>query len=300
MTAKFFGCAVAWGVLCAAPASAQNRPLTIPYQVTHAVNMDPTFSPDGSEFIYIEMIAGKEQLFRVGLDGKNSRQLTNDDADHEDPAWSPDGKKVAFVWIKDGREQIHVMNANGSGIEPLTPAEIKTIHPSWARDSKSLIYCTDDDLKPPKKNDAEIYTIDLATRHVTKVIEGGVNTFPVWSPDAKKIAFRRMLGENSEVFVANADGSAARNLTNDPAFDGWPDWSPDGSMIAFASNRGRSYEIYIMNADGSAVRKVAATEGRATSPKWSKDGKTIYFTNCFKVDFAFDCQVYAARLDAFK
>ena len=109
-----------------------------------------------------------------------------------------------------------------------------------------------------------------------------------------------MLGENSEVFVANANGSEARNLTNDPAFDGWPAWSPDGSKIAFASNRGRSYEIYIMNPDGSALQKVAATEGRATAPKWSKDGRTIYFTNCFKVDFAFDCQVYAARLDAYR
>jgi len=43
-----------------------------------------------------------------------------------------------------------------------------------------------------------------------------------------------------------------------------------------------------------------ANEGCATAPKWSKDGRTIYFTNCFKVDFAFDCQVYAARLDAYR
>jgi TolB protein len=300
MESKFFRAGLALGLLCATVAHAQNRPLTIPYQLTHAVNMDPTFSPDGNEFVYIAMIAGKEQLFRMGLDGKNPRQLTADDADHEDPAWSPDGKKIAFVLIKDGREQIHVMNADGSGVEPLTPGAAKTIHPSWAPDSRSLIYCADDDLEPPKKNDAAIYSIDLATRQVTKLIEGGVNTYPVWSPDGKKIAFRRMLGENSEVFVANANGTEARNLTNDPAFDGWPAWSPDGSKIAFASNRGRNYEIYIMNADGSPVQKVAATEGRATAPKWSKDGRSIYFTNCFKVDFAFDCQVYAARLDAYK
>src|SRR5215470_8994636 len=111
MTPKSFGGALALGLLCAAVAPAQNRPLTIPYQLTHAVNMDPTFSADGSEFVYIAMIAGKEQLFRVGLDGKNPRQLTVEDADHEDPAWSPDGKKIAFVWIKDSREQIQVMNA---------------------------------------------------------------------------------------------------------------------------------------------------------------------------------------------
>jgi TolB protein len=54
-----------------------------------------------------------------------------------------------------------------------------------------------------------------------------------------------------------------------------------------------------MNPDGSAVQKVANTEGRATAPKWSKDGKTIYFPICKKVDFSFDCQIYAAKLDAF-
>ena len=109
-----------------------------------------------------------------------------------------------------------------------------------------------------------------------------------------------MLGEtNSEVFVANADGTNQRNLTNNLAFDGWPAWSPDGTKIAFASNRNRSYEIYVMNPDGSGVQKVANTEGRATAPQWGKDGKTIYFPICKKVDFGFDCQIYAAKTDAF-
>jgi len=275
-------------------------PIGIAYQFSHSVNDSPSFSPDGQEMVFISVVAGKEQLFRMRLDGTQVKQLTQDAADHEDPAWSPDGKRIAFVLMRDGIEQIQLMNADGTGVEPLTPPDVKTIHPNWNPDGKSLAYCTDDDLKPPQKNPAEIYSIDIASRKITTLIAGGVNTYPAWSPDGKKIAFRRMLGEsNSEVFIANADGSDARNLTNHSAFDGWPSWSPDGTKIAFASNRRGSYEIYIMNADGSQVRKVANNEGRATAPQWTRDGKDIFFPLCKKVDFSFDCQIYAVKLDAF-
>ena len=102
---------------------AQNPPITVAYQLTHSVNIDPTLSPDGKEFVYISIVAGKEQLFRAGIDGTNPSQLTQDDADHEDPAWSPDGKRIAFVWLKNGVGQINLMNGDGSGTEPLTPKE---------------------------------------------------------------------------------------------------------------------------------------------------------------------------------
>lgn len=286
-------------VLCTASfyVSAQDPPIGSATQFTHSINEDPSFSPDGKELVYISVVAGKEQLFRMGIDGKNIKQLTHDDADHEDPAWSPDGQRIAFVLMHDGLEQIYLMNADGSAIEPLTPSNRKTIHPNWSPDASSLAYCTDDDLQPPKKNDSEIYSINLSSRKITQLVAGGVNTYPAWSPDGKQLAFRRMLGENnSEVFIANSDGTNARNLTNHPAFDGWPAWSPDGTKLAFASNRDHNYEVYIMNPDGSGVQKIAKTEGRATAPQWSKDGKSIYFPICKKVDTGSDCQIYSVQL----
>src|SRR3954471_611298 len=178
-------------------APAQKGPLGLAYQFTHTQNMDPTFSPDGKEMVYISVVAGKEQLFRVGLDGKNPRQLTRDDADHEDPSWSPDGRHLAFVLMRDGLEQIHLMDPDGGNVTPLTPEKSKTIHPSWSPDSRGVIYCTDDDLAPPHKNDSDVIAIDIASRQITTLITGGVNTYPVWSPDGSKIAFRRMLGERN-------------------------------------------------------------------------------------------------------
>lgn len=285
-------------ITVSAAGQTQNTPITLAYQLTHSVTIDPSLSPDGKAMVFISVVAGKEQLFTMNLEGSAPLQLTHDAADHEDPAWSPDGKKIAFVLIQGDLEQIHIMNSDGSGVEPLTPREVRTIHPNWSPDGRSVAYCTDDDLKPPRKNPSEIYSIDVAGRKITRLITGGVNTYPSWSPDGTKLAFRRMIGEtNSEVFLADSNGENAHNLTNDPAFDGWPAWSPDGSKIAFASNRNRNYEIYVMNPDGSGVRKVANTEGRATAPQWAKDGKTIYFPICKKLDFGYDCQIYAARMD---
>ena len=296
--------AAVFAAVLAAPSSlaAQQRgAISQAYQLSHSQTYDPSLSPDGKRMVYITAVAGREQLFVMNVDGTGIAQLTRDDADHEDPAWSPDGRTIAFVYMKDGAEIVSIMDADGANVRQLTPRTMKTIHPSWSPDGTKLIYCTDDDLAPPRKNDADVIVMDVATRRTTTLITGGVNTYPAFSPDGKRIAFRRMLGEmNSEVFVADADGSHARNLTNHPAFDGWPAWSPDGSEIAFASNRNANYQVFVMKADGSDVRLVANTEGRATAPQWSRDGLRIYFPVCRKVDFGTDCEIYAARTRGFE
>src|SRR5437868_452038 len=94
-------------------AHSAERALTIPLQITHAQNFDPSPSPDGKRLVYISVVSGKEQLFTMNVDGSNSAQLTRDDADHEDPAWSPDGNHIAFVLIAGGKNRIAFMRADG-------------------------------------------------------------------------------------------------------------------------------------------------------------------------------------------
>jgi TolB protein len=278
---------------CAVPAAA--RPLGFAHQLSHSINDSPSPSPDGKRMVYIVVVAGVEQLFVANLDMTKPVQITNDPYDHEDPAWSPDGKKIAFVSMKDGGEAIGIMDPDGTHVEMLTPKTQRVIHPNGSPDSAKLAYCTDDDVKPPAKNPSDIYVLELASRRASRIITGGVNTYPAFSPDGKRLAFRKILGElNSEVFVADADGSHAKNITNHPAFDGWPAWSPDGTRIAFASNRFSSYEIFVMKPDGTDVQLVANTDGRATAPQWTRDGKTLLFPICHNVALGVDCQIYTA------
>jgi TolB protein len=289
-----FMIALSLASICA-NARAQTRAISLAYQVTHVDQASPAISPDGKKMVYAVAIEGKEQLFIGNLDGSESVQITHDSSNHDNPIWSPDGRKLVYASDKNGGEAIYIMDAKGGGEERLTDNQHQYIHPAWSADGTKIIYCSTDDLHPPQKNASEIYSIDLKGREVRTLITGGTNTYPSWSPDGQKIVFRKIIGDmNSEVFVANSDGTDQRNLSNNAAFDGWPAWSPDGTQIAFASNRDGNYKIFIMNADGGNVRVLADTEGRATEPRWSPDGKRVYFTNCYSVAWGTDCEVFAA------
>ena len=281
-------------ILTVGATSAPAIPAGVALPVTYSLNYDPTLSPDGRRMIFLKLIEGREQMFVANVDGSEERQLSHDSVDIEDPAWSPDGREVAFVRIEGGRNSLEVMDIASGQRRRLSPPAQSPIHPAWMPDGRAILYCTNDDLDPPRKNAAEIYRVELASGRIATVISGGVNTYPVPSPDGRRIAFRKMIGINSEVFVADADGGNLKNLTDHPAFEGWPAWSPDGRRIAFAANRNSSYQIFVMDADGGKVTLVANTEGRATAPKWSPDGGTIYFTNCWKTGLKSACEVMSA------
>ena len=84
--------------------------------------------------------------------------------------------------------------------------------------------------------------------------------WPSWSPDGGRITFSSIRDFNSEIYVANADGSGQTRLTDDPARDRAPTWSPDGVRVAFESYRDRKSDIYVMNADGSGLTRITDSD----------------------------------------
>lgn len=85
--------------------------------------------------------------------------------------------------------------------------------------------------------------------------------------------------ENWELFIMNADGSGATNLTNTPYLDEmYPHVSPDGSKIAFVvdkgSGRDKVRDVYYMDIDGSNRVRVAEN---ARQPCWCFDSKGLAY-----------------------
>lgn len=94
------------------------------------------------------------------------------------------------------------------------------------------------------------------------------------------IAFTSNRDGNSEIYVANADGSGLRNLTNHPERDNRPTWSPDGTRLLFLSRRDTPdhSQIFVMNADGTDVRRLTSEDNFSFfNPAWSPDGTRIVY-----------------------
>jgi eukaryotic-like serine/threonine-protein kinase len=98
------------------------------------------------------------------------------------------------------------------------------------------------------------------------------------SPDGKKIAFQSARSGNTEVWVCDADGSNAVQMTS---FDGpevtTPRWSPDSRRIAFDSNAAGEYDVYVVDADGGKPKRMTTNPANDGNPNWSPDGQWIYF-----------------------
>jgi dipeptidyl aminopeptidase/acylaminoacyl peptidase len=105
------------------------------------------------------------------------------------------------------------------------------------------------------------------------------------SPDGSKVAFvvaeAVMDGEKSEwlsqIHVANADGSDARQLTRGEKSATSPRWSPDGRWIGFLSSRSGKANVWRISMVGGEAEQVTDEKGGIGSFDWAPDGATVAF-----------------------
>lgn len=139
-------------------------------------------------------------------------------------------------------------------------------------DGRRLVYNTRDPVPA-------IAVLDLAQRRDTKLAMPGTNVAPRWSPDGTKILFWSGRTGLAQLWVMDATGANARQLTATPDGENLEgDWSPDGSTIAFRRCAGTgpgSCNIWLIDEDGSNLRQLMHAERHDQLPRWSPDGNRI-------------------------
>ena len=114
-----------------------------------------------------------------------------------------------------------------------------------------------------------------------------INGTPVWSPDARQIAFVSDPTPSSpdaprfQLYVMEADGSGTRRLTrpDDGVAEGGISWSPDGQRIVFGCRPvgATTNRLCIIGASGSGFTELLPAGWQGMQPAWSPDGSTIAF-----------------------
>ena len=105
------------------------------------------------------------------------------------------------------------------------------------------------------------------------------NSFPVFSPDGKRIAFAwcNMGGKGCDISLTNADGSNQSQLTTNENNELMPSWFPDMEQVAFISNRTGHWTLWAINLNTKRERMLLDLTDNVESARLSPDGKQIVF-----------------------
>lgn len=105
------------------------------------------------------------------------------------------------------------------------------------------------------------------------------------SPDAKRVAYTIaeavMTDDRSEfvsqIWIANADGSGATQMTFATKSSANPMWSPDGKWLAFTSDRTGKTNLYRLRVAGGEPEQLTEVKSSVGLFAWSPDGQQVAF-----------------------
>lgn len=198
--------------------------------VTHSGNHDTqvAWSPDGRRLAYVSMPAGTSGNFSiiiVNRDGSDARKIVDGSTTVQNPSWSADGTFIVFQSRNGLRQQLAVVPARGGSIRWLA-STIDGAEPYWARNG-TIIF---------DKDDGTLLATDAAGARATPLRARGSE--PSVSPDGKRIAYVSNEGGAAQVFIANADGSKAVDVTRLAAQDAsHPAWLSNTELLFTAAGR---------------------------------------------------------------
>ena len=283
-------------------------------------NAEAYFSASGKQIIFQgkpEVARGCDQQYVINADGTGLRRVSNGkgrttcgyfyDRDRRilysstfahDSACPPDpDRSFGYVWPLSHLE-IYTAKTDGSDLKALTSNGFYNAEATVSPDGKRIIFTSTRD------GDIELYTMAIDGSDVRRLTHRvGYDGGAFFSPDGKQIVWRaaypvtaadtadylRLLGNRLvrpsrvEIWVSNADGSNARQITRLGGANFAPFFHPDGKRIIFSSNhpepRSGHFDLYVINSDGTGLQRITSAPGFDSFPMWSPDGRKLLWAS---------------------
>ena len=263
--------------------------------LTDADASQPHWSPSGHRIAYWGRAAGGAgDVWTIPAAGGTPVPVTTEPSIDWNPVWAPDGRHLYFSSNRGGtmnlwRVAIDERTGQPAGRpQPVTTgAGSASQHLTVSKDGSRIAY-----VSLVESMNVQKIAFDPASGQAVGApqwVTRGSRPLaqPDPSPDGARLAFNSS-GKQEDIFVAAADGSGLRQLTDDVHKDRAARWSPDGRQIAFYSDQTGQYEIWTIAPDGSARRQLTRSPG-AHYPVWSPDGQRMaYSTHAPNGAFIFD------------
>ena len=243
----------------------------------HRVN-SPTLSVDRRTIIYIDRTANR--LRTIAADGSGDRVLFNKHppgcATIGHVSWNrADQNQLAMRCIDEAeRARLFVVTVRGELVRQLNIGNVRMDDPAISPDGTLVAFWLADTTK--RANGGGIFTMPLdGSAEPTSLTADrtGRDADPAWSPDGKRIAFRRStVNSGFDVYLMNADGSKPERLVGGPATEEKPAWSPDGSRLLTVSDRadpGKVQGLYVVNSSGGTAKPIGLDAEVVTTPVWA-------------------------------
>jgi tol-pal system beta propeller repeat protein TolB len=208
----------------------------------------PAYSPDGKQIAFQSERDGNSEIYTMDVNGKNAHRLTSNNSKDYHPDWSPAGQEIIFISDRDGNPELYKMQDNGNHQLRLTQTPFREFNPQWSPDAKKIIYylekgnqkdqiyITDQNggvptqmttdsthnVYPSWSNDGEtiIYGMkgDLWLMKAQHPAENKIflkgSGYAKFSPDGKKIAFKKGRWPNAEIWLCDINGNNPVQLTD--------------------------------------------------------------------------------------
>ena len=238
------------------------------FSSTHAASEECPPTPDRSQG-YVWPIYDSYQIYSANLDGTDLKALTDSPAYDAEATVCPVDGSIIFTSTRDGDLDLYRMDADGGNVQRLTDTPGYDGGAFFSQDCSKIVW--------------------RASRPTGAALE-----------DYQRLLKQGLIRPGKlEIFVANADGSDARQVTNLDGASFAPYFTPDASRILFSTShhdpQGREFDIFAIDVDGSNLEQITFKPGFDGFPMFSPDGKWLAFGSNRNQAQHGDTDVYVAR-----